>query len=306
MIKFDNEDVEFVTHPNRLKGVAAPFLPPDISDPPAFSQLGSDPKKLKRIKILKALGKIFRAIIPPLIFVYVYTGVNFINHLGSEGFHVRFHILCSILNGIIILAAYSRASKTSPGPIPSDWRDWNGYIAFQDKPPNPPHCKTARKSQQHYDLRFCRHCQIFQPPRCFHCSKCDTCVCRMDHHCVFINNCVGAKNHRYFLQFLVWMLTGLVYWGYLWLYGHYFVEHSPGVRYLIVSLLLPILGFLSFLFVGLILLTQIFFIKKGITTIEKKYFPGTVGLYDLGFWKNLQLVMNAPKIFQWVFPVKIP
>eukprot|EP00927_Polykrikos_kofoidii_P057523 TRINITY_DN51663_c0_g1_i1.p1 TRINITY_DN51663_c0_g1~~TRINITY_DN51663_c0_g1_i1.p1 ORF type:complete len:710 (+),score=77.69 TRINITY_DN51663_c0_g1_i1:54-2183(+) len=52
-------------------------------------------------------------------------------------------------------------------------------------------------------LRLCRTCKIRRPPRCSHCRYCDNCVLDFDHHCFWIGNCVGARNHKAFLMFLL-------------------------------------------------------------------------------------------------------
>ncbi|KAI6226484.1 Palmitoyltransferase [Aphelenchoides fujianensis] len=55
---------------------------------------------------------------------------------------------------------------------------------------------------------YCYRCQNYKPPNAHHCSICQICVVNMDHHCVWINQCVGAENHRYFLQFVGYLSTG--------------------------------------------------------------------------------------------------
>ncbi|OIW25272.1 zf-DHHC-domain-containing protein [Coniochaeta ligniaria NRRL 30616] len=53
----------------------------------------------------------------------------------------------------------------------------------------------------------CQTCRLLKPARSKHCSVCKRCISKMDHHCIFINNCVGAGNQHWFVLLL--LTTGL-------------------------------------------------------------------------------------------------
>ncbi|KAJ1974337.1 palmitoyltransferase swf1 [Dimargaris cristalligena] len=61
----------------------------------------------------------------------------------------------------------------------------------------------------------CRTCKFIKPARSKHCSLCRTCIAGMDHHCVWINNCVGHNNIHLFVSFLASMASMLGYGSWL-------------------------------------------------------------------------------------------
>ncbi|GJP42387.1 hypothetical protein CLOM_g1954 [Closterium sp. NIES-68] len=61
------------------------------------------------------------------------------------------------------------------------------------------------------EARYCQKCGAFKPARCHHCRICKRCVLRMDHHCVWINNCVGHTNYKAFFLFVLYDVLALTH-----------------------------------------------------------------------------------------------
>ncbi|GAA5894638.1 hypothetical protein JCM8208_006032 [Rhodotorula glutinis] len=51
--------------------------------------------------------------------------------------------------------------------------------------------------------KWCETCKTYRPPRTSHCRLCDNCVERTDHHCAFLNACIGQRNYLSFIAFLL-------------------------------------------------------------------------------------------------------
>ncbi|CAI2348084.1 unnamed protein product [Caenorhabditis sp. 36 PRJEB53466] len=55
-----------------------------------------------------------------------------------------------------------------------------------------------------HGIRFCDKCCCIKPDRSHHCSMCEQCVLKFDHHCPWVNNCVNFGNYKYFILFLAY------------------------------------------------------------------------------------------------------
>ena len=63
--------------------------------------------------------------------------------------------------------------------------------------------------------RTCRTCHLPKPARSKHCSICNACVAKHDHHCIWVMNCLGMKNYAFFIGLLLSLSVLLSYGAWL-------------------------------------------------------------------------------------------
>ncbi|XP_029367742.1 palmitoyltransferase ZDHHC9 isoform X1 [Echeneis naucrates] len=111
---------------------------------------------------------------------------------------------------LFVMAMLLRTSFSDPGVLPRALPEEATFIEMEIEAANgnvpagqrpPPRIRNVQINNQIVKLKYCYTCKIFRPPRASHCSICDNCVDRFDHHCPWVGNCVGKRNYRYFYLF---------------------------------------------------------------------------------------------------------
>lgn len=186
------------------------------------------------------------------------------------------------------LAAHAKTSLTDPGAVPASAVPIEEQRQGRDK------------------LSMCSQCQTFKPPHSHHCRICSRCISRMDHHCPWMNNCVGSGNLKHFILFLVYTWSCSIVCLLLLGWNYFFCAAEECTFTVVLIQLARVMTFLSlgaFLFTSSMIMNVCYGLMTGIGTIDRLKKKATSATEDSDEGQiPLKDVFGVGPYYTWMLP----